>query len=224
MEFLKELLGEELYTQIEAKINEHNGNEANKDKQVKLGNLATGEYVSKGKFDGISAELTSKNSELEKANSLIEDMKKASKGNEDMQGKITDYETQVADLQKELIDTKLKSAVKVALLSENAADVDFLTYKLNEKLSSEGKALELDDNGNVKGLSDRITELKTAYPKMFDSVNDDGYKLINGGQNKLPESDNKGVYTKSELLKLPYAERNRFYNENPETYSKIMND
>lgn len=197
MEFLKELLGEELYSQIESKINEHNGNEANKDKQVKLGNLATGEYVSKGKFDGISAELTSKNSELEKANSLIEDMKKASKGNEDMQGKITDYETQVADLQKELLDTKLKSAVKVALLSENAADVDYLTYKLNEKLSSEGKALELDDNGSVKGLSDRITELKTAYPKMFESVNDDGYKLINGNQHKLPESDNRGAEPQS---------------------------
>lgn len=53
MEFLKELLGEELYSQIESKINEHNGNEANKDKQVKLGNLATGEYVSKGKFDSL---------------------------------------------------------------------------------------------------------------------------------------------------------------------------
>jgi hypothetical protein len=42
MEFLKELLGEELYSQIEAKINEHNGNEANKDKQIKIGNLGTG--------------------------------------------------------------------------------------------------------------------------------------------------------------------------------------
>lgn len=197
MEFLKELLGEELYSQIESKINEHNGNESNKDKQVKLGNLATGEYVSKGKFDGISADLSSKTSELEKANSLIEEMKKASKGNEDMQGKITDYETQVASLQKELLDTKLKSAVKVALLSENAADVDYLTYKLNEKLSAEGKALELDDNGSVKGLSDRITELKTAYPKMFDNVNDDGYKLINGDQHKLPDSDNRGAEPQS---------------------------
>ena len=206
MEFLKELLGEELYTQIESKINEHNRNEANKDKQIKLGNLATGEYVSKGKFDGISADLSSKTSELEKANSLIEEMKKASKGNEDMQGKITDYETQVTALQKELLDTKLSNAVKVALLSENAADVDYLTFKLNEKLSSECKTLELDDNGNVTGLSDRITELKTAYPKMFDSVNDDGYKLINGDKHKLPDSDNRGSEPQSlaEALKMHY--------------------
>jgi len=206
MEFLKEIMGEELYTQIESKINEHNGLDANKDKQIKLANLGTGEYVSKGKFDGISADLSSKNSELEKANSLIEEMKKASKGNEEMQGKITDYETQVANLQKELLDTKLSNAVKVALLSENAADVDYLAYKLNEKLSAEGKTLELDDNGNVKGLSDRITELKTAYPKMFDSVNDDGYTLLNGGNHKLPDSDNRGSEPQSlaDALKMHY--------------------
>lgn len=224
MEFLKAILGDELYAQVEEKINGHNSDDANKDNQIRLANLNTGEYVSKGDFDGVSTDLTSKTAELEKANALIEDMKKASKGNEDMQGKITDYETQVTALQNELAETKLKSAVKVALLSENAADVDYLTFKLNEKLSADGKTLELDENGNVKGLSDRITELKTAYPKMFDDGNGNGYTLINGGQHRLPEGDNSGSYTKSELLKLPYAERNRFYNENPEAYSKIMND
>ncbi len=226
MEFLKAIFGEKALTfdEFTNAINGHNSDDANKDNQIKLANLNTGEYVSKGDFDGVSTDLTSKTAELEKANALIEDMKKASKGNEDMQGKITDYENQVTALQNELAETKLKSAVKVALLSENAADVDYLTFKLNEKLSADGKTLELDDNGNVKGLSDRISELKTAYPKMFDDGNGNGYTLINGGQHRLPEGDNRGSYTKSELLKLPYAERNRFYNENPEAYSKIMND
>ena len=50
MNFLKEILGEELYSQVESKVNEYNGNEANKDKQVKIGNLGTGEYVGKGKY------------------------------------------------------------------------------------------------------------------------------------------------------------------------------
>ena len=37
MEFLKAILGDELYSQFESKINEYNGSEANKDKQVKMG-------------------------------------------------------------------------------------------------------------------------------------------------------------------------------------------
>ena len=55
MEFLREILGEELFNQLVEKINTHNGNEANKDKQVKLGNLASGEYVGKGKYDALDA-------------------------------------------------------------------------------------------------------------------------------------------------------------------------
>ena len=42
MEFLKEILGEELYKQFEQAVNAYNGNEANKDKQIKLANLTEG--------------------------------------------------------------------------------------------------------------------------------------------------------------------------------------
>ena len=53
MEFLKEILGEELYSQVESKINEYNGADANREKQIKLANLGSGEYVGKGKFDSL---------------------------------------------------------------------------------------------------------------------------------------------------------------------------
>ena len=56
MEFLKEILGEDLFSQVSEKVNAFNGNEANKDKQVKIGNLASGEYVGKGKFMQASRE------------------------------------------------------------------------------------------------------------------------------------------------------------------------
>ena len=42
MEFLREILGEELYKQLETAINAYNGNEANKDHPVKIGNLGGG--------------------------------------------------------------------------------------------------------------------------------------------------------------------------------------
>lgn len=45
MEFLKEILGEALFAQFEEKINAYNGNEANKDRQIEIGNLGSGEYV-----------------------------------------------------------------------------------------------------------------------------------------------------------------------------------
>lgn len=227
MDFLKAILGDELYASVEAKINEHNGNDANKENQIKIGNLGSGEYIAKGKHDNevsnLKTELEGKITELGTANSLIADFKKNSKGNEEMQGKIKGYETQVEQLQKELNETKIKAAVKVALLSEGASDVDYLTFKLNEKYAEQGKTLELDENENIKGWDNVITELKTQLPNQFGSGDGKGGKgdiIIE--PNKLPGNEPKSGYTKEELLKKPYAERQAIYNENPEAYKEIM--
>ena len=184
MEFLREILGDELFKQFETAVNAWNGNEANKEKLVKLANLSTGEYVSKGKYDGLAEQLTGKQCELDKANGLIAELQKATKGNEDLQGKITAYETEKAQLQAQLAETKMKAAIKVALLSEKAVDVDYLTFKLNEKLKEKGETLELDENDNIKGWDSQLAGLKTQFPNMFEAGQK---KKID--PNKLPEGD-----------------------------------
>ena len=55
--------------------------------------------------------------ELTEAQNLIAELKKNNKGNEGLQQRITDYEGQVAQLQAELAQTKLDSAIKVELLA-----------------------------------------------------------------------------------------------------------
>ena len=171
MDFLKEILGEELYAQIEEKINAHNGNEANKDKQIKIANLGGGEYVGKGKYEALEALLKSTQTERDTANGLIAELKKGTKGNEELQGKISTYETvTIPDLQKQLQETKINAAVKVALLAEKALDVPYLAYKLNEKLKAEGKTLELDENENIKGWEGYLSDLKTQLPNQFEKA------------------------------------------------------
>lgn len=208
MEFLKELLGEELFKQLESKINEHNGNEANKDKQIKIGNLGTGEYVSKGKYDSLQELVNGKDAELASANELIAELKKATKGNEELQGKFTEYEQENARLQAELQETKVKAAIKVALLSEKAVDVDYLTFKLNEKLKEKGETLELDENENIKGWDALKDGLKTQFPTMFESASNDGYQVY--GDNRLPDGDkdrNTEPQSLAEALKMQYENK-----------------
>ena len=219
MEFLRTILGEELFAQVAEKINAHNGNEANKDKLVKLANLGSGEYVGKGKYDALNDLLTGKQTELDTANGLIADLKKASKGNEEMQGKISGYETQVQQLQAQLQETKVKAALKVALLSEKALDIDYLTFKVNEKLKEQGKSLELDENENIKGWDDIRDGLKTQFPKQFESAKGGG--KVEAFQ--LPETDQKVSMTRADLMRKPYAERAAFAKDNPEAYKEIMN-
>ena len=220
MEFLKALFGEKAltYDELVQAINAHNGNEANKANQVKLANLGSGDYVSKLKYDDIVTQMAGKQTELDTANGLIAELKKATKGNEEFQAKINGYETQVADLQAELAETKVKSALKVALLSEKAVDIDYLTFKLNEKMKEQGKSLELDENENIKGLEDVISGLKTQFPTQFESGVQKHVDV-----NKLPDPNDNASMTKNDLLKKPYAERAALQEKDPDAYNAIMN-
>lgn len=155
--------------------------------------------------------------QLDEANKLIEQLKKSTKNDESLQNKIKDYESEVANLKSELADIKVKSAIKVALLSEKAVDIDYLTFKLESKLKEDGKTLELDDNEKIKGWDDLLSGLKTQFPTQFESSSS---KKIE--ENKLDHGDSGDGLTKENILKKPYAERMKIFNENPEGYRAAM--
>nr|DAE54288.1 MAG TPA: minor structural protein [Caudoviricetes sp.] len=205
MEFLKEILGEELYKQFETAVNAYNGNEANKDKQIKLANLAGGEYVGKGKYDALQALLDGKTTELDTANGLIAKLKKGTKDNEDLQGEITGYEQQVQQLKAELEKTKLENAIQLALRDAKAVDPNYMAFKLHEKYKPE--ELTLDENGKIKGMDDKLAGLKTQFPNQFESA---GQKKVK--ENKLPEGDHGGGEAEpkslEDALKLAYEPKN----------------
>ena len=216
MDFLKEVLGNELFGKISEKLKSYNENPDNKDKQIKLANITDGGFIPKQQHDSIVAENQTNARKLSEANALIEQLKKSAKGDEPLQTKISEYQTKAERLEKELKQTKINSAVKVGLMSEKAVDIDYLTYKLNEK----GVALELDEQGNIKGWNDKISSLKTQFPSMFEgSANGsyDGYRPLEKGANAESQP-----LTRADILKKPYAERVRIFNENPEKYNQIM--
>lgn len=216
MEFLKAILGDDLYNQFAEKLNAYNGNEANKGKQIKIANLGSGDYVGKGKYDALQALLDGKTTELDTANGLIAELKKGTKGNDELQSKITGYESQVAQLQAELEKTKLENAIQLALRDAKAVDPDYLAYKLREKYKPE--ELTLDENGKIKGIDDKLAGLKTKFPSQFEAS---GQKKII--ENRLPDGpDNGDSYTRAEILKKSYAERAKLFEENPEAFRNAM--
>lgn len=155
------------------------------------------------------------NQQLTEANALIEELKKSNKGNDGLQQKVTDYETKVQQLQAELEQTKLDAAIKVELLANKAVDVDYLTFKLKNK----GEALTLDENGKIKDWDDKLAALKTQFPNQFEAS---GKKTV--VENRLPGNDEESTLTKSDILKKPYAERAKLFEENPEGFRAAMGE
>ena len=218
MEFLKAILGDELYNQFVTKINDYNGNEANKEKLIKLVNLTDGGYVSKDKYTSLETDLSGKDAELVKANNLIEELKKSTGKDEGLQQKITDYESEIETLKTENAELKTENALKFALVSAGAVDVDYLVFKAKEK-----GEIKLDENGKIKGEDDLISGLKTQHPAMFEASNTQ--QQVNGNrrvlENNLPNGNKNKTVTKEQFLKMGYAERLKLKQENPELFNQL---
>lgn len=211
MEFLKAILGDELYNQFVTKINAYNGDEANKEKLIKLVNLTDGGYVSKDKYTSLETDLNGKTSELEKANGLIEELKKTTGKDEESQQKITAYETEIANLKQENENLKTENALKFALLSAGAVDVDYLVYKAKEK-----GEIKLGDDGKIKGEDDLISGLKTQHLAMFEAGTQ---KKIE--EHKLPDDNGEAKVTKEQFAKMGYQQKLKMFNENPDLYNEL---
>lgn len=161
--------------------------------------------------------------ERDAANATIAELKKAAKGQADMQAIITNHEGTIQKLTEQLAQEKLNAAIKVGLLSEKAVDVDYLTFKLNEKLKGDGEALTLDDNGNIKGWKDKVDGLRTQFPNMFEAANDgsnpDGYEVV-----PLPLRKGSGgndAPTKESFRNMTYEQRVALKQQNESLYRQL---
>jgi hypothetical protein len=204
MDFLKDILGTELFEQVANAVNAYNGNEANKDKQIKIANLASGKYVDKGKYTALEELLNKKDTDLTDAQKLIEGLKESAGKGEDMAAKIAEFETTIRNQQEELKKAKTESALKIELLSAGAKadDIDYLLFKLGN--DSDFKA-ELDENGKLKGIDEKMKNLKTIYPNQFEAKTS---KKID--ENNLPGGKNDDT---PEPTTLTGAIRNRYENK-----------
>lgn len=166
------------------------------------------------RYNDLKSKLDTKTAEHTEAANLIETLKKNNANNEALQGQVGEYESRIEALQSELAETKVNSALKIALLEANVTDVDYLTFKVKEK----GK-VEIGEDGKIKGIDDTIASLKMQYPQHFSTAS--GGKKID--EKKLPDDEggNKGL-TKKELLSKPYAERQQIYQEDPDKFNEIM--
>lgn len=120
--------------------------------------------------------------ERDAAKATIAELQKAAKGQAELQAIIAKDAEAYQQLEAKLQQERVNSAIKVGLLSAKAADVDYLTFKLNEKLKADGETLTLDENGNIKGWNEKVDGLKTQFPNMFEAVNDgsnpDGFEVV----------------------------------------------
>lgn len=143
------------------------------------------------------------------------DMEKAAQGQGDLQGEID-------RLKAALEQEKINSAIKIGLLSEKVADVDYVAFKLNEKLRADGETLSLDDNGNIKGWDKKVESLKTQFPNQFESAgdNNDGYQVYKPNALHKPDKNEQPI-NKDTFRGMGYEQRLALKEKNPTLYKQL---
>lgn len=149
MEFLKDVLGDDLYKQVTDTINAYNGKPENKDKQVKLADLGSGQYVDKGKYDTAVAEKENLAGQIKTLNSTIGDLKKNNADNETLQTTITNLQGELKKQQTANEQITKTYALKESLAKQGVLDPDYLIYKAGglDKFTfdKEGKPVGVED-------------------------------------------------------------------------------
>lgn len=173
MEFLKEILGEDLFNQVKNKVSSYN-EKADKDKKISIANVNGGEFIAKAKYDQLKTDLDNTKTSLDTANTTIADLKKNNGDNADLQQKVSDYETKIANLEATSKAEKAKMlkeiAIKDALYAEKAKHPELLISKFD--LSK----IVLDEKGEnvVSGIAEQMKSNKETYKDLFGETEQQG--------------------------------------------------
>ena len=157
------------------------------------------------RFSKLNEDFNAKNAELTKANDLIKQLQAGTKGNEDLQKKVSDYEKEISNLKAEQTEKDLNNALRFELLKNKAKadDIDYLIFKLQ---NNKDQKLELDEKGNLKDF--KIDDFKKQYKSNFE---DDSKALVDvkklGGKEQDP-GGTKEPNTMLDALKEKYMPNN----------------
>ena len=175
--------------------------------------FTTGEENADIRLGKLKSEHESVRQQLEAAQQKIAALEADKAEHSGSQEKMDEMHRQLEAAQAALQKSRMDAAIHIALMRGGASDIDYMTWVLQQK----GDALTLDNKGNIDGWNTTLADLKKKYPKQFASG---GGKTV--VENRLPDQDGHAPLTRSEILKMPYAERVKTFDENPEGFRAAM--
>lgn len=163
------------------------------------------------KTESLQEQLDKANEELTNRDNQITELQKAKDGdNQELKDKLSNYKKENAQYQAEMKQLKLNNAVKLAV-AKDANDADDILAFINKD------ELELQDDGNVKGLDKAIESLKESKPYLFAESKPSGRTPDDG------KSVNGGV-TQEEFNNMSVAERTDLFVNDRKTYDALINN
>lgn len=154
-------------------------------------------------IDELKTEITNRDEQIVKLQDSVKD-------DSELQKELDELKDKNAEWQTKYQESQLNNAVKLAV-AKDANDADDILAFINKD------ELELQDDGNVKGLDKAIESLKESKPYLFAESKPSG-RTPNDGKNV------NGGITQEEFNNMSVAERTNLFVNDRKTYDTLINN
>lgn len=162
------------------------------------------------KVDSLKEQLNTANEEIANRDKQIKDLQAKAGDNEELNNQLQEYKDANANYEQKIKDVQLNKAIEVALAKENAIKPEQVI-----KLIDTDK-LEVDDNGNVKGLDDYMGNFKEENSHLFEQPKPTGNSPVDGSN----PTGNDGI-TQEQFNKMTYSQKVELKNSNPDKFYQL---
>lgn len=149
------MFGEEIAAKISEVVKEKGLN-------LILDNKEKPEWIPKDRFNEVIGSKNELKTQVGELTGQLENLKKNAKGNEELTKAIEDLQTRNGEWEQKYKRNIIESAVKFKALQEKAKDAADLMKFIDLN------ALEIDEDGNIKGVDEAISTLKESKAYLFD--------------------------------------------------------
>lgn len=179
---LREVLGEELFAQVDAKINEINANQPDKTKHVRFADLSEGGYVSRSKYDdkvnGLTQQVTDLQGQITQRDADLAGLNEQLTAAQADAGQLAEAQKQLSTLQSKYDrDSKAWEAKNAQQAYEyairnKANELKFTSAAAKKDFIREAIAAQFKQDGEVlMGYTDFVTKYRESDPGAFAAEN-----------------------------------------------------
>jgi len=181
---LKTLLGEDLYTQVNAALT------TNPDVTILLDSKKESNYLPKARFDEVNVQRKQYKEQNDQLGKDIDALKVSAKGNEALTEKFEAMKTKLEANEVAMTGVKMDARISVALQANKAKNGKIVSSLLDRT------KLSLDEDGEVVGLKEQLTKLKESDSYLFTADEVPGIP----GKEEKKEEEIPGAKEKEEVL------------------------
>lgn len=156
-EFLKPILGDDLYAQFSEKMNSAEG--------VRLANIADGSFIPKAKYDEERTANKTYKQQVDELNGKLTALQEAAAGNDDLKNQIAKLQSDLAAKDTEMQRRQLEFGAREVIRGRKARNVDIVMRMIDMSKVTES-------NGQYYGLNEQLDALVKSDPFLFEPEHD----------------------------------------------------